>query len=245
MTQHQIDSNSLRAELRGLPRGSLLLIAERALELVPRDQLNAMLCDIVHINAALTDAGSIHARPNDASTAIAPSLLDEVRLFHHAAMNGDFYEHLEISNRRRREQSGGTDAFIAEFDRLMRKCVGASARGTEPAPRDGPGHGLRDCFELLFALLRRIDEGHDDVLFFANDGSSLDVGVNWRVVLPAYFECLAEAEASSPEEFARAVDEVIAEFAVHDRTRLMGAARAVANDAQRAALASKLVMALA
>ena len=35
MTQHQIDFNTLRAELRALPRGGLLLIAERAIELLP------------------------------------------------------------------------------------------------------------------------------------------------------------------------------------------------------------------
>lgn len=165
----------------------------------------ALLGDIVAINAALTDA-PIHARSDNAASAIAPSLVDEVRLFHHAAMAGNFYEHVEISSNGRRAQSGGTDAFIAEFDRLMRKCVGASALGIEPGVRDGLGYGLRDCFELLFSLLRQIDEGHDDVLSFANDGSSLDVGVNWRVVLSAYFECLAETEALSPEKYALAVD---------------------------------------
>lgn len=65
---------------------------------------------------------------------------------------------------------------------------------------------MRDAFELLLALLCHIDEGHDDLLFFADERSSLDVGVNWRVVLPAYFEYLAEAEVLSPEELVCAVD---------------------------------------
>jgi hypothetical protein len=51
-------------------------------------------------------------------------------------------------------------------------------------------------------------------------------------VLPAYFECLAETEASSPEEFARAVDAAIAAFAKYDRPRYMDAAHTAANDAQ-------------
>jgi hypothetical protein len=234
MTQHQIDSNTLRAELRALPRGTLLLIAERAIELVSRDQLGALLGDIVPVNV-----DPIGARSDSPATIVGPSLLDEVGLFHEAAMNGEFYEHVEINVGGRREQSRGTDAFVAEFDRLMRRCVGAPGAGIEPGVRVNFEHGVRDCFELLFALLRHIDEGNDDVLFFSDDGSSLDVGVDWRVVLPAYFECLAETEAASPNDFARAVDGAIAEFAEHDRPRYMDAARTVANDVQRIAMMSK------
>ncbi len=231
MTEHQIDFTAVRTELRALPRGSLLLIAERAIGLVSLDQMSAMLADIVQINVAPTDAGF-----DAPATIIEPSLLDEVRSFHEAAMNGEFYEHVEINNTGRREQSAGTDAFIAEFDRLVRRCVGASKVGVEPGVCDSAAHEVRNAFELLFALLRQIDEGNDDVLAFADEGSSLDVGVNWRVVLPAYFECLAETEASSPEEFTRAVDKAIAEFGGHDRSLYIDAARAVANAAQSIAL---------
>ena len=106
MTQHQIDSKGLRAELRALPRGSLLLIAERAIELVSLDQLGELLADIVQINADPTDARSV-----DPATIVGPTLLDEVRSFHDGAMDGAYYEHVEINNTGRQEQSGGTDAF--------------------------------------------------------------------------------------------------------------------------------------
>lgn len=234
MTQHQIDSNTLRAELRALPRGTLLLIAERAVELASQDQLGALLGDIVQINADPTDASA-----DDAATIEVPFLLDEVRSFHDAAMDGEFYEHVETNGGGRLEQSRGTDAFVAEFDRLMRRCVGASGADNEPRVGDCSAHEVRDAFELLLALLRHIDGGHDDVLAFADDGSSLDVGVNWRLVLPAYFKCLAETEAASPEEFARAVGQVIADFAEHDQARYIAAAHKVANDAQRIARRSK------
>ena len=234
MTQHQIDSNTLRAELQALPRGGLLLIAERAIELISVDQLGALLGDIVQINVDPTDA-----HPDDAGTVVVSSLLDEVRSFHDATMDGEFYEHVETNGGGRREQSRGTDAFVAEFDRLMRKCVGAPGLGIEPGVRVSFEHGVRDCFELLFALLRHIDEGKDDVLAFSDDGSSRDVGVNWRVVLPAYFKCLAETEAPSPEESARAVGQVIADFVEHDWQRYMDAAHKAATDAQRIARRSK------
>jgi len=42
-------------------------------------------------------------------------------------------------------------------------------------------------FEVIFSLLRHIDECTDDILFFADEGGSWEVGVNWKKVLPAWF----------------------------------------------------------
>lgn len=215
MTEPLIDFTAVRAELRALDRGALLIIAERAIELMPAAQLSTLLSDFVRLTE----------RPSDAANA-AVSLQDDVREFYDAAMAGTYYETVEINNRGRQKQSSGTDTFISEFDRLLRRCIRA-------ADQEVPS-GLRDSFELLFGLLRHIDEGNDDVLFFADDGSSLDVGVNWRTTLPAYFNCLAKT--SSPEDFARTVDEAIADFVDYDRPRYTDAAREVADDAQRIAL---------
>ncbi|MFM9433521.1 hypothetical protein ACFDR9_000562 [Janthinobacterium sp. CG_23.3] len=225
MTNPLIDSTAVIAELRTLSRGSLLIIAERAIELIPADQLHVLIGDFVELAAT---AG----RPSQPTQ----TLLDQAREFFDAAMAGHYYGAVEINNRGRQEQSAGTDAFVAEFDRLLRRCLGASATDMKPGLRGSSAHEVRDSFELFFALLRHIDEGNDEVLAFSDDGSSLDVGVNWRVVLPAYFECLAETEASSPEEFTRAVDKAIAEFGGHDRSLYIDAARAVANAAQSIAL---------
>jgi hypothetical protein len=215
MTEHLIDFAAVRTELRALSRGSLLIIAERAIELMPATQLNTLLSDFVRLTT----------RPAEAGNATV-SLLDEVREFYDAAVAGKYYETVEINNRGRQEKSEGTDAFIAEFHRLLHKCILA-------ADQEVPS-GLRESFEFLFGLLSHIDEGNDDVLFFADDGSSLDVGVNWRAALPAYFRCLAET--SSPEEFARTVGEAIANFVDYDQPWYLDVARNVANDAQRIAL---------
>jgi len=219
MTEHQIDSSSVRTELRTLPRGSLLIIAERAIELVPTDQLTALLADIVHLDADTSET--------TVPAPLTPRLLDEVREFHDAAMAGHYHQAIEVSSMRGFEQSPSTDSFIADFDRLTRKCIGAVGQGENSS-------GVRESFELLFGLLRYIDEGNDDVLFFADDGSSSDVGVNWHVVLPAYFNCLAKT--SSPEEFARTVNETIADFVSYDQPSYMNTAANVASDEQRVAL---------
>lgn len=196
-------------------RGSLLITAERALELLPATQLSALLGDFVQLAASPAEAGD------------APvSQLDEVRGFYDAAMAGNYHEAVEINNRGRQEESGSTDAFISEFDRLLRRCIRAADQETHSE--------ARSSFELLFGLLRHIDEGNDDILFFANDGGSLEVGVDWRAALPAYFMCLAET--SSPEEFARTVDFSIEDFSPYDRPHYLTTARNVANVAQRMTL---------
>jgi hypothetical protein len=215
MTQHPIDFDSVRVELRAMNRGNLLIIAERAIELLPATQLSALLGNFVQLAA----------RPAEASNAPA-SQLDEVRAFYDAAMAGKYYETVEINNRGRQEQSESTDAFISEFDRLLRRCIRAAGQEMHLEARSN--------FELLFGLLRRIDDGNDDVLFFADDGSASDVGVNWRTALPAYFSCLAKT--SSPEEFARTVDFSIEDFSPYDRPHYLTVARNVANVAQRITL---------
>ena len=215
MTEPLIDFTAVRAELRALDRGALLIIAERAIELMPAAQLSTLLSDYVRVETSPTEAN--HA---------PVSLPDEVRVFYDTAMAGKYYETVEINNRGGQEQSEGTDAFIAEFHRLLQKCIQASHQEVHA--------GLRESFEFLFALLRHVDEGNDDVLFFADDGSSLDVGVNWCAALPAYFNCLAKT--SSPEEFARTVDKAVVDFVDYDRPWYTDAARKVGSDVQRIAL---------
>jgi len=183
---------------------------------MPAAQLNALLRDFVR---------PLKADPSDEDH-VAVSRLGEMRAFYDAAMAGKYCETVEISNRGRQEQSEGTDAFIAEFHRLFHKCISAADKEMSV--------GACESFEFLFGLLRHIDEGNGGVLFFADDGSSLDVGVNWRTALPVYFNCLAKV--SSPEEFARTVDEAIEDFVRYDRPWYTDVARNVASDEQRAAL---------
>jgi hypothetical protein len=214
MTRRAIDLERLRVALRRLSRGNLLVIAERATELVPRAKLRALAGDFVRLGEL--------AEPKSG----AAPLLEEVRRFREASQRGDYYEGFDVDSKNFMRKSEGTEAFIAEFDRLVGKCVRAAEKM--------PGPPLREAFELLFGLLRHIDEGHDDVVFFADEGGSWQVGVDWRAALPAYFRCLADS--ASPEEFAREVDRTIKGFAEYERPRHLTAARRVASTEQKAAL---------
>jgi hypothetical protein len=149
-----------------------------------------------------------------------------VRKFHDASLRGEYYESFGVNSKNFMEKSGGTEAFIAEFGRLIGKCVRASAKG--------PHAPVREAFDLLLALLRRIDDDPDSVVFFADEAGSWQVGVDWREALPAYFCCLADG--ASGDDFAREVDRAITDFADYERPRHLTAARRVANPEQKAAL---------
>lgn len=158
----------------------------------------------------------------------ATSLRDEVRTFHDACLRGDYYDSVEVNSKNHMDTSKGTDAFMAEFERLIEKCIRASAKG--------PLSPVREAFELLLALLRRLDRDPEGVVFFADEGGSWQVGVDWRAALTAYFRCLADGTPA--EYFAREVDRGIADFADYDRPKHLATARRVNNAEQRVALRS-------
>ena len=215
MTRHLSTIETMRLELRTLGHGNLLMIAERAIELMPATQLEAVFGDFMSIERKSVDA-TIPDRP----------LLDEARQFYEAGVAGQYYESIDINNKRGIELSKGSEAFIAEFDRLLRRCLRACEQE--------PPLVVRGAFELLFGLLRHIDEGDDDVIFFVDDGGSLDVGVNWRVVLPAYFGCLTKT--TSADEYALEGNRVINDFVAYDKEHYLITARSIANPAQQVAL---------
>jgi hypothetical protein len=214
MSRGAVDLDKLRVALRRMSRGNLLIVAERAIEIVPRAKLTALVGDMVRLDDFAE--GRRRAAP----------LLDEVRKFHEASLRGEYYDSLDVNSQNFMDKSEGAEAFIAEFERLVGKCVRAAEKGPRPP--------VREAFEQLFALLRRIDEDPDSVVFFADEAGSWQVGVDWRAALPAYFRCLADG--TSGDEFAREVHRAISDFADDERPRQLTAARRVANAEQKAAL---------
>jgi len=124
MTRGVVDLEKLRVALQRMSRGNLLIIADRAAELVPRAKLRALVGDFVRLEEiAETESGAM-------------SLLNDARKFHAASLRGDYYESFAVNSHNFMETSGGTAAFIAEFDRLLRKCIPAVKKGPRaPRPR--------------------------------------------------------------------------------------------------------------
>ena len=173
------DLEKLRAELRSLRRGDLLKIAERATVLLPTDDLEGLLGDFMKLDVV--------AERNSPQV----PLIEEVQKFYGESLAGRHFDEIEGKAKHRVEHSWGTDSFNAELDHLLRRCVHDSSLG--------PSTSVCDAFELLFRLLRHIDEGHDDVVFFSDESGSWQFGIDWPRVLPAYFRSLAESV--SAEDF--------------------------------------------
>jgi hypothetical protein len=221
MVAGSIDLDRLRRALQAMSRGDLLIIAERAAELVPKAKLEALCGDYVRVgDLATTGARTV-------------SVLAKVRKFHAASLHGDYYESVDIDATKFMDQSKGTDAFVAEFQRLLGKCIRAAAKG--------PRAPAREAFELLFGVLRHIDECQDDVIFFSDEPGSWKVYGNWRPALAGYFQCLADT--ASPTDFAREVDRVIKDFAERERPHHLAAAQRVASSEQVRALLAEMVAA--
>lgn len=206
-----VDLDKLRRSLAQLRRGELLIVAQRAAEMLPEGALPSLL-------------GGLFELQSGAALAHGPAaLLEEVQKFCAEGIDGKFYLSFDVNARNCSEQSKGTDTFIAEFDRLIAKCVRAA--------ETGPCQTVGQAFEALFSLLRAIDEGNDDVLFFADDGGAWSVGVDWNKALPGYFMCLAQT--ATARHYVHCVDRVIADFSEHDRGRHMAQAWTAANTEQR------------
>ncbi len=210
-----VDAEKLRGALRRLTRRDLLVVLDRALVHVPKHGIHEVVEGFIAFDQLVVTAGK------------RTRVLDKVKAFDNASRRGEYYESFGVNSKNFMEKSEGTEEWIAECERLLEDVLGLVANGD---PSEG-----RQAFELLFALLRRIDEGEDDIVFFADEGGSWQVGVDWLKVLPAYFRCLSAT--ADPEEYAQITNAMVKDFARHDAPKYMSRARGAATRDQKAALA--------
>jgi hypothetical protein len=213
MAKTEIDRDKLRVHLRRLHKNTLLDLLDRAIDMLPKTRLPALVMGYVKPEAL---------RPDGAAKG---GLIEAVTTFREASLRGEYYEDFMVNSRNFMEKSRGTETWIAECERLFERSAAAAKKR--------PGEA-REAFDVLFGLLRHIDEGHDDVIFFADEGGSYEVYVDWKKVLPAYFAALAST--ATPEEYASSVRSVLKDFVHHDRDRYLKAARSAATAAQKKAL---------
>lgn len=213
----RIDRDKLRSAVRRLGNEYIYYMLDDAIELLPPSKLMILASRYLDVKS-LQASGPKYA-----------ALLAEVKAFEKASHAGDYYESFNVNSKNYREVSGGTRAWIAECGRLLDRCVQATGKGqpTETC----------EAFEIIFALLRHIDEGNDDVIFFADEGGAWQVGVDWQKVLPAWFKCLSAM--ADPEEYARRVVDVVDRFVKYDRDTHLTTASRKASAAQRKALAER------
>ena len=214
MAGQQIDRDKLRVAIRRMGNKYALAMLYEAIDLLPQAKLVKLVKEFM-------DPAKL--RPDSEAKG---SLLADVKAFDKASRKGEYYEAFNVNSRNYREMSKGTQVWIAECQRLLNRCV-AQARKVDPA--DG-----RQAFETIFGLLDRVDECLDDIIFFADEGGSWQVGVDWGKVLPAWFVCLSAT--AEPDEYARRVVEVVDKYQNYRRDKHLAKARKTATPAQRKAL---------
>ena len=214
MPKREIDRDKLRVAIRKMEDESVRSLLDEAIDLLPQSKLAKLIEHYVDPKELRPDSKRKGA------------LLDDVKTFQKASLRGDYYEDFMVNSKNYMDMSKGTEVWIAECNRLLGRCVDQSAKG-DPAE-------TREAFEIIFSLLEHIDACLDDIIFFADEGGSWQVGVEWDKVFPAWFKCLAVT--AEPEEYASRVVEMVDEFDDYDREKHLTAAKRIATPAQKKAL---------
>ncbi|MBL7189453.1 MAG: hypothetical protein ISS70_24255 [Phycisphaerae bacterium] len=214
MPAQPIDPDKLRVAIRKMSDTQVYYMLEEAIDLLPQTKLHKLV-------ARFLDPGQL--RPDSKTKG---SLLKGIKAFQKASLEGRYYEGFNVNSKNHMEMSKGTRAWIAECNRLLDRCVAAVGKQDLT--------DTQQAFDIIFGLLDRVDECHDDILFFADEGGSWQVGVDWQKVLAAYFTCLSAT--SEPDEYARRVFKVIEAYDSYSKAKHLATARKNATPPQRKAL---------
>lgn len=215
MAEQIIDRDKFRALLRQMKPEELFDMVVKCIDLLPQDGLRALAKGRITL-ARILDDGSPKA-----------GLREVVQDFQKRSLKGEYYESFVVNWRNCSDVSQGTQAWEAEYRRLLDRCV-AEEKAGDPVE-------VRQAFDALAGLVERIDAG-EEILFFADDGGSWEFGVDWEEALPAWFR--ATAATVGPDAFAERVQSVVVAQGDYMKPKILAIAQNVANPDQRRALDS-------
>lgn len=211
-----IDRAKLRTSIRRLTNEYIYYLLDEALDMLPEKKLAKLIGRYLDLRTL---------RPDSAKKA---SLLADIKAFEKASLRGDYYESFAVNSKNYTEVSKGTRSWIAECRRLLDRCVAE-------AGKNATDETLK-AIETIVGLLRHIDKCLDDVIFFADEGGSWQVGVDWNKLFPVWFKCLSSI--LEPAVYISRVTAIIGEFRAYDRDKHLAIARRVATPAQKRAFSN-------
>lgn len=135
--------------------------------------------------------------------------LKEIEQFHKESFSGDYYEYFNINSSNFTDTSEGTERWIRKCADYYKQCLSEASQH--------PPEILSKILTLLIDLLLRIDEGYDDIIFFADEGGSWQVLVDWKKILPLWFSVFSKT--ATVEQYASKTKTVIENFAYNDKDR--------------------------
>jgi hypothetical protein len=216
----KIDRDKLRTAIRKLRNEYRYYLLLDAIDFLPPTKLHKLAKSYFDLK---------QLRP-DSECMSRPSLLAEVKVFEEASLAGEYYESFDVNSKNFTEMSSGTTVWIADCNRLLDRCVKEQRKGNPVE--------VRQAFDIIFGLLDHIDECHDDVIFFADEAGSWQVGVDWNKVLPPWFKVLSAT--AEPDEYAGHIAVLVGNHVGYDRDKMLMVARRAGNPEQRKALAKAI-----
>lgn len=212
----RIDKDKLRARLRLIGDEYVFYMLDDAIDLLPEGKLVSLVKKYIRLD---------DLRPD---TLEGMSLLDRVRRFEAESLARKYYQAFDVNSKNCLKKSAGTTAWISTFRRLLDGCALAARRG-DPAE-------VLQAFDILFGLLDKVDDFRVDIIFFADEHGSWQVGVDWDRVLPSWFAVLAAT--AEPQDYAQRVGNLVDHHCGHKRDNVIAVAARAATPEQRAALAA-------
>ena len=111
--------------------------------------------------------------------------------------------------------SRGSGSSLADCSRLLERCTKQAAKCNAAE--------VCQVFEIVFGLLDHIDECEDDIVFFAGEDGSWQMGFDWEKVLPAWLSALSATVA--PAEYARRIDVILNRHYADGRVEMLSVAQ--------------------
>lgn len=213
VARQKLDREKLRAAIRKLGDESVFYMLGEALNLLPQAKL-------LKLAKRYLDTSKLQPDGKPKGT-----LLADVKAFQKTSLSGEYYESFSVNSKNYMEKSKGTRAWISNCHRLLDRCVRQAKKGN-PAE-------VRQSFDIIFGLLDHIDECLEDIIFFADEAGSWQVGVDWEKVLPAWFKVLSATV--EPKEYAGRIIGLLDRHYNYGRNKMLAAARKTATPAQREA----------
>ena len=215
MSGGKLDLQRIRRAIRGSGNETIFFLLDDAISLLPPAKLRQLLAQYMKPEQFVSDV------------AVKRDLLAEVQAFQKACLAREYYEAFDVNSKNCTKSSLGTLAWIADFRRLLFRCVEESKKRNVA--------NVRRAFDILFDLLDRFDDADDRMVFFADEGGSWMVGIDWKRVLPAWFRVLSDT--ADPAEYVQRFEAFVGRYCNYQRAELLGEARQVATPSQRKELA--------
>lgn len=186
--------------VRTLERERLLILLARTLDHLAVDDMELLLAD--HERGTSTPMASHRDG----------SLLEVVEHFCKAARTGAYFQELWAKGKYGSYlPSPKTEEFGAKLTLLLNLCVAETEEGE---PKE-----VCDAYEMLLGLLEEIDRfDRNDIVFWADEPGTWQLGIDWVRVIPAYLHCLAKV--LPPKEFGEKASTLMAQLNPLDAAKL-------------------------